>query len=171
MKERQTVVMFKSKFRHQHFGIFEKSLRRSSASTTERQQTDEGNYSASLTKATHEKRGDMDEEKKKSVFRVHAIKRMMDDILQEKLSNQNYDAQTCRILCVELSDEIKSRVKSLEMERFRLICNVSIGSNNGQGFFMASRFLWDEFNDNFSTSCFQNASLFAVAVVFGVLKE
>ena len=167
--------MFKSKFRDQQFGIFEKSLRRASASTTERQQkghwTGEGNSAASLTKANHEKRSAMDEEKKKIVFCAYAIKRIMDAILQEKLSNQNYDTQTCRMLCVQLSDEIKCRVKSLGMERFRFICNVSIGSNNGQGFFMASRFLWDEFNDNFSTSSFQNASLFAVAVVFGVLKE
>lgn len=170
--------MFKHKFRDQYCGIFEKSLRQGSASTAEKKQkgqwinggTGKGRNAVSTAGGKQEIGGDMNEQKR-SVFYAHEIKKIMDDILQEKLSNQTYDAQTCRTLCVSLSDDIKGRVKSLGMERFRLICNVSIGSNSGQGFFMASRFLWDQFNDNFSTSCFQNASLFAVAIVFGVLKE
>ena len=170
--------MFKFKFRDQYCGSFEKSLRQGSESTADIKQkeqgknggTEKGRKAVSKAGEKQENGGAMTEEKR-SIFYAHEIKKIMDDILQEKLSNQTYDAQTCRTLCVSLSDDIKDRVKSLGMERFRLVCNVSIGSNSGQGFFMASRFLWDQFNDNFSTSCFQNASLFAVAVVFGVLKE
>ena len=172
--------MFKNKFRDQQCGIFERSLRRGSATTTEKsrkgQWTDGGERyenTGSTVREVQEHKGVRNEaeDKQQSVFYGHKIKKIMDEILEERLSTRSYDAHACRLLCMSLSEDIKGRVKDLGMERFRLICNVSIGSNSGQGFFMASRFLWNEFKDNFSTSSFQNASLFAVAVVFGVLKE
>ena len=167
----------RNKFRGQQCGVFEKSLRCGSVTgeNPRKGQWTEGpwrNKNTDLKVGTEfQEQGEGTCERKHGVFYTHKIKKIMDEILQEKLSNQSYDSQRCPWLCMSLSEDIKGRVKELGMERFRLICNVSIGSNNGQGFFMASRFLWNEFRDNFSSSSFQNASLFAVAVVFGVLKE
>ena len=167
----------KGKFRECHSGIFEKSLRSSSAKNAEtqhkaqwiqehekREKNADRFEKANVTEST-------EEQQKHHVFYTHKIKKIMDEILQEKLSSQSYDPNICRVLCISLSDDIKRRVKNLGMERFRLICSVSIGSISGQGVLMASRFLWNECKDNFSTSSYQNSSLFAVAVVFGVLKE
>ena len=166
------------KFRHQHSGIFEKSLRcdstQNAAKPQKAQWTDEAGKFNPLFGMETQQHGvtELTEgQGKHNVFCAHDIKKIMDDLLQEKLSTQSYDANICRVLCTSLSEDIKSRVKNLGMERFRLICCVSIGSNSGQGILMASRFLWNECKDNFSTSSFQNASLFAVAIVFGVLKE
>jgi len=172
--------MFKSKLRDQQSGIFEKSLRRGSAITEKqkREQWTDGRERRGKNLVSNE--GELQEneavnnageDKKHGIFYTHQIKTILDEILQEKLSNQTYDPQTCRMLCVSLSEDIKDRVKQLGMARFRLVCNVTVGSNSGQGFLMASRFLWNEYKDNFSSSCFQNSSLFAVAIVFGVLKE
>lgn len=172
---------FKGRFRDQHCGIFEKSLRsdptKKSAAEQKSQwmdQQEKGKENASfLGKETqpHDMPYLTQGEQNHTVFHAHEIKKIMDEILQEKLSTQSYDPTICRVLCSSLSEDIKGRVKSLGMERFRLICSVSIGSNSGQGILMASRFLWNERKDNFSTSSFQNSSLFAVAIVFGVLKE
>ena len=178
-RKRKTSKMLKSKFRDQQYGIFEKSLRCGTKTIAEKQQKGQWTEGESKRKNIASIVGEMQEhggdknatEKEQSVFYAHKIKKIMDEVLQEKLSNQTYDAQTCRVLCMTLTEDIKGRVKELGMERFRLICNVSIGSNSGQGVFMASRFLWNELKDNFSTSCFQNASLFAVGIVFGVSKE
>ena len=167
----------RNKFRDQQCGVFEKSLRCGSVTgeNLRKGQWTEGpwrNKNTDLKVGTElREQGEGICERKHGVFYTYKIKKIMDEILQEKLSNQSYDSQRCPWLCMSLSEDIKGRVKELGMERFRLICNVSIGSNNGQGFFMASRFLWNEFRDNFSSSSFQNASLFAVAVVFGVLQE
>lgn len=171
--------MQKARFHGQHFGIFEKSLRTddSTKNTTTEQRTPRINETEDmeehLGKKTQQQNmaNTVEGKRRQSVFYTHEIKKIMDEILKEKLSTQSYDANTCRVLCISLSEDIKSRVKNLGMERFRLICSVSIGSNCGQGILMASRFLWNDFRDNFSTSSFQNASLFAVAIVFGVLKE
>ncbi|XP_022786651.1 tctex1 domain-containing protein 1-like [Stylophora pistillata] len=171
--------MERVRFRGQHFGIFEKSLRSedSAKNPATEQRTphidETGDLEEHLGKKTqqHDSTNKVEGRRRQSVFYAHEIKKIMDEILEEKLSTQSYDANICRVLCVSLSEDIKSRVKNLGMERFRLICSVSIGSNCGQGILMASRFLWNDCRDNFSTSSFQNASLFAVAIVFGVLKE
>ena len=168
--------MLKKKFGDRQCGIFEKSLRHGSV-TAEKSQKGQWTDRPSRNKDTDQTTGaelkerDVTDDRKHGIFFTHKIKKIMDEILQENLSNQSYDAQSCRVLCISLSEEIKGRIKELGMERFRLICNVSIGANDGQGFFMASRFLWNEFKDNFASSSFQNASLFAVAVVFGVSKD
>ena len=165
------------KFRDSQRGIFEKSLRSNSTKTAGTQQKEqwmqehgkrEKNSDCFGKETVTDSTG---EQQKRHVFYTHKIKKIMDEILQEKLSTQSYDPNVCRVLCISLSEDIKRRVKNLGMERFRLICSVSIGSISGQGILMASRFLWNERKDNFSTSSYQNSSLFAVAIVFGVLKE
>lgn len=166
----------KGKFRDSHSGIFEKSLRKDSTKNTATQQKaqwkqDHGQREKNADSLGKKNATDTTGEQQKHVFHTHKIKKIMDEILEEKLSTQSYDPTICRELCSSLSEDIKSRVKNLGMERFRLICSVSIGSISGQGILIASRFLWNECKDNFSTSSYQNSSLFAVAIVFGVLKE
>ena len=166
----------RGKFRDSHSRIFEKSLRNDSTKNTATQQKAQWTQDHGKRKKNPDFLGKKSEtdstgEQQKHVFYAHEIKKIMDEILEEKLSTQSYDPTICRLLCSSLSEDIKSRVKKLGMGRFRLICNVSIGSISGQGVLMASRFLWNECKDNFSTSSYQNSSLFAVAIVFGVLKE
>lgn len=166
----------KGKFRDSHSGIFEKSLRNDSTKSIATQQKaqwtqDHRNREKNADFLRKKSVTDSTGEEQTHVFYTHKIKKIMDEILEEKLSTQSYDPTICRLLCSSLSEDIKSRVKNLGMERFRLICSVSIGSISGQGILMASRFLWNECKDNFSTSSYQNSSLFAVAIVFGVLKE
>ena len=137
--------MMRNKFRGQQCGVFEKSLRCGSVTgeNPRKGQWTEGpwrNKNTDLKVGTEfQEQGEGTCERKHGVFYTHKIKKIMDEILQEKLSNQSYDSQRCPWLCMSLSEDIKGRVKELGMERFRLICNVSIGSNNGQGFFMASK--------------------------------
>lgn len=107
----------------------------------------------------------------KSVFHGHEIKQLMDQILDKELSSLSYESTTCKALCLTLSEDIKQKVKDLLMSRYRIICHVSIGSCSGQGLLMASRFVWNDGKDNYVTATYRNVSLFAVATVFGVVKE
>lgn len=106
-----------------------------------------------------------------SLFHVQLIKQLMDEVLDKELSTKSYESETCKSLCLSLSEDIKQKVKDLGMSRYRIICHVSIGSCNGQGLLIASRFIWNHGKDNFVTATYRNLSLFAVATVFGVLKE
>jgi X breakpoint 2-interacting protein len=112
-----------------------------------------------------------DSRRKEDLFYVHEIKLLMDEVLEKNLDNEKYDAEACKKMCLLLCEDIKQQVKELGMTRYRIICHVSIGSCGGQGLIMASRFIWNDIKDNFATSTFRNMSLFAVATVFGVLKE
>ena len=170
-------------FRQQHMNLFQKSLRGGSEKDMARNRLrkDRSNTLMSTNSYKHttaifrERNLGKDIEsthsQKTDIFQRHCIEEIMNDILEANLAHQVYNADVCRELCLILSEKIKIRVKELQMNRFRIICNVCIGENNGQGFLMASRFLWDESQDNFSTSTYKNHSLFAVATVFGVFKE
>lgn len=110
-------------------------------------------------------------QKQEPLFFGHEIKQLMDQILDKELAGLAYESTTCKALCLTLSEDIKQKVKDLGMSRYRIICHVSIGSCSGQGLLMASRFVWNDGKDNYVTSTYRNFSLFAVATVFGVIKE
>lgn len=55
----------------------------------------------------------------------------MDEIFEEKFLILFYDLIICCLLCSSLLEDIKSCVKNLGMERFCLICSVSIGLISG----------------------------------------
>lgn len=62
---------------------------------------------------------------------MYKIKKIMDEIFEEKFLIQFYDLIICCLLCSSLLEDIKSCVKNLGMERFCLICSVSIGLISG----------------------------------------
>lgn len=66
---------------------------------------------------------------------------------------------------------IRSRVKELQIPRFKVITVVTIGSVNGQGMTVGSRCLWDAAVDMQSSFEFKNQHLFAVGIVYGVYTE
>ena len=51
------------------------------------------------------------------------------------------------------------------------MCLVTIGSVEGQGIRVASRCLWDHETDSYASATFKNATLFAIATVFGIYYE
>ena len=71
----------------------------------------------------------------------------------------------------ELSDAIKEKVKDLNYIRYKLVVQVSIGQKRGQGVRLASRCLWDTSTDNFTTTFFENESVFCLAQVYGLYYE
>ena len=109
--------MMRNKFRDQQCGVFEKSLRCGSVTgeNLRKGQWTEGpwrNKNTDLKVGTElREQGEGICERKHGVFYTHKIKKIMDGILQEKLSNQSYDSQRCRWLCMSLSEDIKCRVK------------------------------------------------------------
>ena len=51
------------------------------------------------------------------------------------------------------------------------MCQTVIGQVKGQGVRVASKCLWDEPNDNYSSFTFSNHSLFCTTIVFGIYFE
>lgn len=105
-------------------------------------------------------------------FPTRTIKGILKEVLTEKLSEMKYETKACRQLTKTLSDELKTRVKELNIPRYKIITILHIGSlRSGQSIRIGSRCLWDTNCDTYSSYEFKNNSLFAVAMVYGVYFE
>ncbi|TPX65346.1 hypothetical protein CcCBS67573_g08157 [Chytriomyces confervae] len=119
----------------------------------------------------------------KHKFKPAIVTRLIHQVLAEKLTGVAYNPESCSQWTREISDEVKARLKGLELSRYKFVVNVVIGEMRGEGVrfeFHArvsalsnSRFLdrseWDA--GVYGTQIqdvFMNDSLFCVAVAYGV---
>lgn len=100
-----------------------------------------------------------------------AAKRIAEEVLANRLANVSYDPNLCRDLTLQISEEVKSQVKLLGFDRYKIVCVTHIGPKMGQSIRIGSLCCWDEKADNFAECSFINNSLFAVVLVFGVYQE
>lgn len=90
-------------------------------------------------------------------FKVSKAEKIIKAVLEEKLQYTNerdkkgrltwsYDADECRELSQDITADILEQIKAEAggMPRYKLICQASVGENNGQSMRMASRCLWDK---------------------------
>lgn len=106
-----------------------------------------------------------------AVFPHSKIKEIVQKILNEELTNKCYDAESCRELTSYISDIIKTEVKQLHFDRYKIVCIVYIGQRGNQQIKVGSRCLWDDKLDTYTSVEYQNISLFAIATVYGIYFE
>ena len=106
-----------------------------------------------------------------TAFKETEVTRILDDVLKLCLSGAHYHARHVAIYSQNIVDEVKRRVKELEMPRYKIVCQVLIGSQSGQGIQMGSRALWNTVTDRFASASFENEHLYAVASVHAVYFE
>ena len=100
------------------------------------------------------------------------IKAIIDEVLGAQLKEDvTYDHNANRQLTKTLAEIIKSRVRELNYERYKIVCSVTIGQLKEQGLRIGSRCCWDAKWDTYTESSFKNKHLFAVATVWGVYYE
>lgn len=100
-------------------------------------------------------------------FLAGVVKECIRDILRERLSGVQYDADEVPGLSRSLADCIKDRIKTVGFDRYKLVVQVVIGEQRGEGVKMAARCFWDADTDSHTQDLFMNDSLFCVAAVFG----
>ena len=94
------------------------------------------------------------------------------DVLEGHLRNKSYIAEESKRLSVEISEEIKRKVKAeVPVERYKLVCVVWIGQQLDQGIHITSRCLWNAQFDNFAQESYGNDHFFAQASIFAVFVE
>uniref|UniRef100_A0A7S0CLV0 Dynein light chain n=1 Tax=Proboscia inermis TaxID=420281 RepID=A0A7S0CLV0_9STRA len=75
-------------------------------------------------------------------------------------------------LSIDIADKIKEECKQkLEVERYKLMVQVTFGQMKNQGVRITSRCLWDTTTDNYATASYKNEHIWASAVVFGLYTE
>ncbi|KAL1251415.1 hypothetical protein QQF64_019211 [Cirrhinus molitorella] len=91
-------------------------------------------------------------------------------IVDERLKTVEYSC-SCSIISKELSDSIKTAIKKLLYDRYKLVCYVAIGQLKDSVVNCSSRAIWSPTSDTFTEYIYKNRSLFAVCILFAVYKE
>jgi len=99
------------------------------------------------------------------------IKDIVNNTLVDIFQDAKYNYEEMGHLCKRTSQVIKDSVKMLKIERYKIICSVTISEQTGQGVKKASRFLWDDKKDNWVDAYFANSSLVAHASVYALYFE
>ncbi|XP_067369743.1 dynein light chain Tctex-type protein 2B isoform X2 [Channa argus] len=96
-------------------------------------------------------------------FKPTIVKECIREIVREKLSGVRYNAEEVANLSHSLAECIKDKVKNAGFDRYKLVVQVVIGEQRGQGV----KCLWDADTDNYAEDVFMNDSLFCAVAVFG----
>lgn len=89
----------------------------------------------------------------------------------DTLASHTYNANHSPFVAKLLSARVLENVKQLNIERYKVVCLVTIGSKERQGLRLASRCLWNDQFDTFVSVCFEGEHFFAVGTVYGVYFE
>ncbi|XP_006156845.1 tctex1 domain-containing protein 2 [Tupaia chinensis] len=100
-------------------------------------------------------------------FRPSVVKDCIHAVLKEELANAEYSPEEMPQLTKHLSEHIKDKLKEMGFDRYKMVVQVVIGEQRGEGVFMAARCFWDADTDNYTYDVFMNDSLFCVVAAFG----
>eukprot|EP00633_Aureoumbra_lagunensis_P004256 CAMPEP_0197312692 /NCGR_PEP_ID=MMETSP0891-20130614/22875_1 /TAXON_ID=44058 ORGANISM="Aureoumbra lagunensis, Strain CCMP1510" /NCGR_SAMPLE_ID=MMETSP0891 /ASSEMBLY_ACC=CAM_ASM_000534 /LENGTH=127 /DNA_ID=CAMNT_0042800053 /DNA_START=14 /DNA_END=394 /DNA_ORIENTATION=+ len=92
-------------------------------------------------------------------FYPSKAKAICEDILRTTLAGQEYDEELAKEWVTNIGNDIKDKVKTLNIPRYKVICQITIGQVRDQGVSIASRCLWDVAHDNYASVNFSNDSL------------
>lgn len=92
-------------------------------------------------------------------FRPYLVNKLIHQILQERLQGATYHPDTCSQWGREISDEIKIKLKELNLPRYKYVVNVIIGEKRGEGVRIGARSFYDADTDSMAQSTFMNVSL------------
>ncbi|XP_044147476.1 dynein light chain Tctex-type protein 2B [Bufo gargarizans] len=100
-------------------------------------------------------------------FRAAAVKDCIRSVLKEELKSKQYIPEEIPPLTRFLSETIKDKLKEMGFDRYKMVVQVVIGEQRGEGVKMAARCFWDADTDNYAEDIFMNEYLFCVAAAFG----
>ncbi|KAM6963281.1 dynein light chain Tctex-type protein 2B [Aplochiton taeniatus] len=100
-------------------------------------------------------------------FKPAVVKECIRNILRDQLSGLQYDPEEVPVMSRTLADCIKNKLKEVGFDRYKLVVQVVIGEQRGEGVKMAARCFWDADTDSYAQDVFMNDSLFCVAAAFG----
>lgn len=67
-----------------------------------------------------------------------------------------------------LSSEIRDKLKSLNLERYKFVVQVSIVQRGNQGIRMANKCFWDHKTDRYVTVTYANDGIICVVAAYGI---
>ncbi|KAK3730164.1 hypothetical protein QZH41_015998, partial [Actinostola sp. cb2023] len=69
----------------------------------------------------------------KQKFRPGAVKSLIHDVLNEEIGNKKYDAEESKSWPKIVTDSVLTKLKELELDRYKFVVQVIIGEQRGEG--------------------------------------
>ncbi len=101
-------------------------------------------------------------------FRPGAVKEIIHTTLNNSLAGKIYEADKVTAWSKDISTVIKDKIKVMGYDRYKIVVEVVIGEQRGEGVRMGTRCLWDSDTDSYASDVFMNDSLFCCAAAFGI---
>lgn len=89
-------------------------------------------------------------------------------IREELVKIKNLPSVNQNIICADIANDIKRRVKMLKYNRYKYIVMVTMGEKKNQGMNISSCFSWDEKHDTYASQTLEIDDCFVVAVVYAL---
>ena len=105
------------------------------------------------------------------VFSGSKVRQIAEEVMETEIGDLKYDPSICGDMARDLALKIKTRVKDLNMPRYKIVCQVIIGQVHDQGMEAASRCIWDPSTDNYACISYRNQTILAVALIHAVYFE
>ncbi|CAK8681802.1 dynein light chain Tctex-type 5-like [Clavelina lepadiformis] len=105
-------------------------------------------------------------------FKSYEIEDTAAEVLRQHLQNKAYDPEMSRKECKDIAAKISEALKAKHYKRYKHVVLVSIGSlKENPGVYLGSRCLWNDKTDSFATVQYQNTTLYALAMIYGLYYE
>ena len=101
-------------------------------------------------------------------FKVLQAQAIIKETLAENLSKQPYVPEAASQTTREIVEAIKAKLKENLPPQYKLVVQVLLGEQRGQGIAMGFRGFWDNDSDNFARETFTSDSVFAVGIAYAM---
>uniref|UniRef100_A0A7S1G226 Dynein light chain n=1 Tax=Bicosoecida sp. CB-2014 TaxID=1486930 RepID=A0A7S1G226_9STRA len=104
-------------------------------------------------------------------FRPSQVRKITTEVVHSTLDGKTWNGEEEAMWTVQIAEEIKRRVKELNVPRYKIIVQVTLGEVKSQGVRVASRCLWDTDTDNYCSYSHKSETMWCVVMVFGTYTE
>ncbi|XP_040158930.1 dynein light chain Tctex-type 4-like isoform X1 [Anopheles arabiensis] len=102
-------------------------------------------------------------------FNREACEAILRESMDKSLQGVEYSSYFAPSLCQQICEDIKTRVKELKFDRYKIIVTVTIGERYMQGLKAITQFLWDPEKDSYATCIYDaSPSLVAVGTIYAI---
>ena len=99
------------------------------------------------------------------------MRTIIERVVKKTLEDAEYDHMQAKVWAEAIVQSVRDQTKQLNIPSYKIVVQCVIGQVKGQGVRIASKCLWDEENDNYSSFTYSNHSLFCTGIVFGIYYE
>ncbi|XP_033642494.1 tctex1 domain-containing protein 1-like [Asterias rubens] len=104
-------------------------------------------------------------------FQPERVEEIMTKVLEDEFTRVTYRPENGPEIVKRLADNIKTRVKLLQYERYRLVVLIQVGQIEGLEMMINNRCVWNTETDCYATATFQNGYIYAIATTYGIYLD